>query len=181
MLTKRLAALGLAAALALPMAAACSKSNETSTGSNSNASSTTTAKSGGSTGGSTSGGGSSSGGSSSGTPNANDCLKAAGQWAALIGLGHDDSHRAMCEQVGAEIDRAAFEAAYLQAEQTDTARAGRFRHRVALDPWPDLTAGYRYLGIDRMSYYVNKDAYRGAVRAETAALHQPSQTNGAAR
>ena len=41
--------------------------------------------------------------------------------------------------------------------------------------------GYRYLGIDRMSYYVNKDAYRGAVRAETAALHQPSQTNGAAR
>lgn len=85
MLTKRLAALGLAAALALPMAAACSKSNETSTGSNSNASSTTTAKSGGSTGGSTSGGGSSSGGSSSGTPNANDCLKAAGQWAALIG------------------------------------------------------------------------------------------------
>lgn len=34
------------------------------------------------------------------------------QWAALIGLGHDDSHRAMCEQVGAEIDRAAFEAAY---------------------------------------------------------------------
>lgn len=72
-------------------------------------------------------------------------------------------------------------AAYLQAEQTDTARAGRFRQRVALDPWPDLTAGYRYLGIDRMSYYVNKDAYRGAVRAETAALHQPSQTNGAAR
>ena len=72
-------------------------------------------------------------------------------------------------------------AVYLQAEQTDTARAGRFRHRVALDPWPDLTAGYRYLGIDRMSYYVNKDAYRGAVRAETAALHQPSHTNGAAR
>src|SRR5690606_200965 len=72
-------------------------------------------------------------------------------------------------------------AAYLQAEQRDATRAGRFRHRVALDPWPDLTAGYRYLGLDRMSYYVNKDAYRGAVRAETAALQQHTQTNGAAR
>ena len=32
------------------------------------------------------------------------------------------------------------------------------------DPWPDLTGGYRYLGLARMSYYVNKDAYRAAVR-----------------
>ena len=37
-------------------------------------------------------------------------------------------------------------------------------------PWPDLTGGYRYLGLDRMAYYVNKDAYRGAVRREKHAL-----------
>ena len=37
-------------------------------------------------------------------------------------------------------------------------------------PRPDLTGGYRYLGLDRMAYYVNKDAYRRAVRAQTAEL-----------
>ena len=72
-------------------------------------------------------------------------------------------------------------AAYLQAEQADAKRAGRFRHRVALDPWPDLTAGYKYLGLERMSYYVNKDAYRCAVQAETAALLRSTEMNGAAR
>lgn len=30
-------------------------------------------------------------------------------------------------------------------------------------PRPDLTGGYRYLGLDRMAYYVNKTAYRDAV------------------
>lgn len=30
-------------------------------------------------------------------------------------------------------------------------------------PRPDLTGGYKYLGLDRMAYYVNKSAYRGAV------------------
>lgn len=61
-------------------------------------------------------------------------------------------------------------AAYLQAEQRDPARAHRFKQRITENPWPDLTAGYRYLGLDRMSYYVNKDAYRSAVRRETAAM-----------
>ncbi|WP_347125238.1 hypothetical protein [Microbacterium sp. SY138] len=37
-------------------------------------------------------------------------------------------------------------------------------------PWPDVTGGYRYLGLDRMAYYVNKDAYRGAVRNEKRIL-----------
>ena len=36
---------------------------------------------------------------------------------------------------------------------------------MADEPWPDLTGGYHYLGLERMSYYVNKDAYRRAVRA----------------
>ncbi|WP_341941697.1 NAD(P)/FAD-dependent oxidoreductase [Microbacterium sp. LWH10-1.2] len=61
-------------------------------------------------------------------------------------------------------------AAYLDAVETDPARAARFRDRVTGSPWPDLTGGYHYLGLDRMAYYVNKDAYRGAVRHEKDAL-----------
>ncbi|MFF3029202.1 flavin-containing monooxygenase [Microbacterium sp. NPDC057944] len=61
-------------------------------------------------------------------------------------------------------------AAYLEAVETDPARAARFRDRVTGSPWPDLTGGYHYLGLDRMAYYVNKDAYRGAVRHEKDAL-----------
>jgi cation diffusion facilitator CzcD-associated flavoprotein CzcO len=57
-------------------------------------------------------------------------------------------------------------AAYLDAVERDPASAQRFRARVTGAPWPDLTGGYRYLGLDRMAYYVNKDAYRGAVRRE---------------
>ncbi|MGO2745232.1 flavin-containing monooxygenase [Microbacterium sp.] len=57
-------------------------------------------------------------------------------------------------------------ASYLAAVENDPARAERFRARVTGSPWPDVTGGYRYLALDRMSYYVNKDAYRGAVRAE---------------
>ncbi|WP_435200614.1 flavin-containing monooxygenase [Janibacter sp. GS2] len=37
-------------------------------------------------------------------------------------------------------------------------------------PSPDLSGGYDYLGLDRMAYYVNKDAYRNAVRAAVSAL-----------
>lgn len=58
-------------------------------------------------------------------------------------------------------------AAYLAA---DSASASAFRSRVTGQPWPDTTGGYRYLGLDRMSYYVNKDAYRSAVRAATRSL-----------
>jgi hypothetical protein len=58
-------------------------------------------------------------------------------------------------------------AAYLDAS---AATATAFRDRVTGDPWPDVTGGYHYLGLDRMAYYVNKDAYRAAVRRERAAL-----------
>lgn len=44
-----------------------------------------------------------------------------------------------------------------------------FARRVA-GRWPDLTGGYRYLGLERMSYYVNKDAYRRTVRQVTRSL-----------
>jgi cation diffusion facilitator CzcD-associated flavoprotein CzcO len=57
-------------------------------------------------------------------------------------------------------------AAYLTA---DAEHAAAFRRRAA-GPWPDLTGGYRYLELERMSYYVNKDAYRRAVRRATRSL-----------
>lgn len=58
-------------------------------------------------------------------------------------------------------------AAYLDAAPEN---AAAFRDRVTGEPWPDVTGGYHYLGLDRMAYYVNKDAYRAAVRREKAAL-----------
>ncbi|MGJ0388816.1 flavin-containing monooxygenase [Microbacterium sp. CGR1] len=61
-------------------------------------------------------------------------------------------------------------ATYLDAVEHDAPNAARFRERVTTQPWPDLTGGYRYLGLARMAYYVNKDAYRGAVRREREAL-----------
>ena len=36
-------------------------------------------------------------------------------------------------------------------------------------PPPDLSGGYKYLQLERMAYYVNKDAYRKAVREAVAA------------
>jgi cation diffusion facilitator CzcD-associated flavoprotein CzcO len=58
-------------------------------------------------------------------------------------------------------------ASYLAATP---AQQAEFRRRAAAEPWPDLTGGYKYLGLERMSYYVNKDAYRGAVRTAAAGL-----------
>ena len=37
-------------------------------------------------------------------------------------------------------------------------------------PAPDLSGGYQYLKLERMAYYVNKDAYRQAVRDAAAKL-----------
>ncbi|KRB36311.1 flavin-containing monooxygenase [Microbacterium sp. Root180] len=61
-------------------------------------------------------------------------------------------------------------AAYAAALAHHPARAEAFRRRATSEPWPDLTGGYNYLGLERMSYYVNKDAYRRAVRAAAGAL-----------
>ena len=61
---------------------------------------------------------------------------------------------------------------YLGALERHPDRAAAFRRRVAGEPWPDLSGGYRYLGLARMSYYVNKDAYRAAVRAAVSQLRQ---------
>lgn len=71
-------------------------------------------------------------------------------------------------------------AAYLSALEHHPGRAAAFRRRAAEEPWPDLTGGYRYLGLERMSYYVNKDAYRRTVKASTAQLRADpaAQTRG---
>lgn len=63
-------------------------------------------------------------------------------------------------------------AEYLSALQRAPERAAEFRRRVAAEPWPDLTGGYHYLGLERMSYYVNKDAYRRAVRVARDSLRK---------
>lgn len=60
-------------------------------------------------------------------------------------------------------EQAELVAAYLAAREAGDPRLAAFekdRH----GPRPDLSGGYRYLGLDRMAYYVNKDAYRRAVR-----------------
>jgi len=61
-------------------------------------------------------------------------------------------------------------AGYLSALERRPDLADGFRRRATDEPWPDLTGGYHYLGLERMSYYVNKDAYRGAVRAAATRL-----------
>ncbi|MFE6963997.1 flavin-containing monooxygenase [Agromyces sp. NPDC057679] len=74
-------------------------------------------------------------------------------------------------------------AAYLAAASSAPEQAARFRAR-AVAPWPDLTGGYDYLGLDRMSYYVNKDAYRRTVKRLRKTLPEasasPNRTGAAA-
>lgn len=61
-------------------------------------------------------------------------------------------------------------AGYLSAVERSPHAAAAFRTRVTRQKWPNLTGGYHYLGLERMSYYVNKDAYRRAVRTATKEL-----------
>ena len=64
-------------------------------------------------------------------------------------------------------------AAYLAAQQESPGTAVVFDGAVS-GPSPDVTGGYRYLGLDRMSYYVNKDAYRAELDAHLARLTEPA-------
>ena len=66
-------------------------------------------------------------------------------------------------------EQAELVASYLLARRDRPDRAAAFEERVA-GPRPDLSGGYHYLGIERMAYYVNKDAYRRAVRTEIEEL-----------
>ncbi|MET0673449.1 MAG: NAD(P)/FAD-dependent oxidoreductase [Microbacterium pygmaeum] len=66
-------------------------------------------------------------------------------------------------------------AQYLSASADRPDVAAAFRRRVQQQPWPDLTGGYHYLGLERMSYYVNKDAYRREVREATEAMRSTAK------
>jgi cation diffusion facilitator CzcD-associated flavoprotein CzcO len=66
-------------------------------------------------------------------------------------------------------EQAELVASYLAARRSSPQKAAELERRVH-GPRPDLTGGYRYLDLERMSYYVNKDAYRAAVRAEIEEL-----------
>ncbi|WP_077034273.1 NAD(P)/FAD-dependent oxidoreductase [Pelomonas sp. KK5] len=61
----------------------------------------------------------------------------------------------------AELVARAFKAQGLKAEGFKRAKLG---------PPPDMSGGYKYLKLERMSYYVHKDTYRNAVRAASKAL-----------
>jgi cation diffusion facilitator CzcD-associated flavoprotein CzcO len=66
-------------------------------------------------------------------------------------------------------EQAELVASVIKARETAPERAAAFADR-AQGPPPDLSGGYHYLGIERMAYYVNKDAYRSAVRREIERL-----------
>lgn len=72
-------------------------------------------------------------------------------------------------------EQAALIAEYLRAVEEHPERAAAFRARVITEAWPDLTGGYNYLGLERMSYYVNKDAYRNAVRSAAESLRTDAE------
>ncbi|MEX1077940.1 MAG: NAD(P)-binding domain-containing protein [Homoserinimonas sp.] len=65
-------------------------------------------------------------------------------------------------------EQAELVASYLDAQEE---RQTAFEAEAA-KPWPDLTGGYKYLALERMSYYVNKDAYRGVVTKYIRTLRQ---------
>lgn len=66
-------------------------------------------------------------------------------------------------------------AEYLVAAADRPEKAEAFRARATQQRWPDLTGGYNYLGLERMSYYVNKDAYRRQLRNFTDTLRESAQ------
>lgn len=72
-------------------------------------------------------------------------------------------------------EQAALIAEYVRAVEEHPERAAAFRARVIAEAWPDLTGGYNYLGLERMSYYVNKDAYRNAVRSAAESLRTDAE------
>lgn len=66
-------------------------------------------------------------------------------------------------------EQAELMARYFRA-QADGAPAAQAFTRAKAGPPPDLSGGYRYLKLERMAYYVNKDVYRRTVRAASATL-----------
>ncbi|WAP53130.1 hypothetical protein OL239_08745 [Arthrobacter sp. ATA002] len=70
-------------------------------------------------------------------------------------------------------------AAYVAAQRDAPVAAEAFGRTIS-GRSPDVTGGYRYLDLDRMSYYVNKDAYRAELTAHLARLDGTDGTDGPA-
>lgn len=66
-------------------------------------------------------------------------------------------------------EQAELVARYFKGLALKTPAAQRLQAAIA-GPAPDLSAGYQYLQLERMAFYVNKDAYRTAVREAVAKL-----------
>ncbi|WP_157084894.1 flavin-containing monooxygenase [Hydrogenophaga palleronii] len=66
-------------------------------------------------------------------------------------------------------EQAELVARYFKGLDQGTASAAAFTTAKAGPP-PDLSGGYKYLQLERMAYYVNKDVYRRAVRQASQAL-----------
>ena len=62
-------------------------------------------------------------------------------------------------------------ARYIAGLEQKTVAALAFQ-KLKNGPLPDLSGGYKYLKLDRMSYYVHKDTYRNMVRKQAQKLKQ---------
>ncbi|BDS15196.1 flavin-containing monooxygenase [Aureispira anguillae] len=66
-------------------------------------------------------------------------------------------------------EQAKLMANYIKGMNDGSAQALAFKKKKA-GKEPDLSGGYKYLKLERMSFYVHKDTYRGIVTQETKAL-----------
>ena len=66
-------------------------------------------------------------------------------------------------------NQAALVAEFIKAGDDNPDRAEQFWRRVQ-GPRPDLSGGYNYRQMDRLPYYVNKDAYRSAIGEQVGLL-----------
>ncbi|MDM0073175.1 NAD(P)/FAD-dependent oxidoreductase [Variovorax sp. J2P1-59] len=66
-------------------------------------------------------------------------------------------------------EQAELVARYFKAQSQGRPQAAALKEAKA-GPTPDLSGGYKYLKLERMAYYVNKDSYRRAIRDASAAL-----------
>ena len=66
-------------------------------------------------------------------------------------------------------EQAQLMARYIKGMEKKTLKALAFKKKKA-GKQPDLSGGYNYLQLERMSFYVHKDTYRGIVTKESKAL-----------
>ena len=62
-------------------------------------------------------------------------------------------------------------ATYIKSLSESKAYARRFKERKK-GKNPDMSGGYNYLKLSRMSYYVHKDTYRNIIKKEISQLEK---------